>query len=178
MFLSKYDCLELPEFNPDRPLLVDKTSFKDASAAAISSGETTFIRHVRHFGHNNQSVRNRIEIAEAEFTRLESYCGAYVVRHEFGLYPIERQSHTDLQSTMIPLGYILAAEVELVYDVQEICLSSPSLTKISYDLNRYEKTGQNRLSDVHIFDFLNARIQPDAKSPRQLVFTDIEPMII
>lgn len=178
MFLPKYDGLDLPEFDPDRPLLVGKTSFKDASTRASNNGEANFLRRVRHSGHFGQSVRKRIEVAEAEFTRLGSSCGAYVVGHTFGLYPIEQRSHIGLQSPMIPEGYILAAEVDFVYDVKEICLFSPRLLRIARNLSHYEKAGEARLSDAHMFDFVDARLQPGTEEPRQLVFTDIEPMII
>ncbi len=178
MFLPKYDGLDLPEFDPDRPLLVGKTSFKNAAVAASNNDETSFLRRVRHFGHFGQSVRSRIEIAEAEFTRLGSTCGAYIVGHTFGLYPIEQRSHIGLQSPMVPEGYILAAEVDFVYDVKDICLFSPRLFRIARELSRYEKAGESRLSDAHMFDFVDARLYPATEAPRQLVFTDIEPMII
>ncbi len=76
---------------------------------------------------------------------------------------------------MLPEGFILAAEVDVVYDVKDIHPLAPQYFKTIRSLINYDRAG-GRLSDLHPEQVINARIDNDSSMPREPIFTDIEPM--
>jgi hypothetical protein len=106
--------LELPEFDPEIPLLKFKDQFRDASRFGSDTFQEEFLRPVTVTGEG--SLENILEIAADQFNTVAAACGAKVVEHTIGLYRLsphnvhlgKRDSSTE---GLLPHGYTLAANV-------------------------------------------------------------------
>lgn len=171
MNLLKHHGLELPVFDQERPLLVSKSQFKQAANDPDNPHET-FLRAVFTTGPGEQSLKERLDATNNELDRLSQFCGTSIVKHTFGLYPIEDPKYEYLHQHKVPDDYVLAAEVEIL-QVQELKLKPLSIRKGIYE---YRKHG-GQLGDVRLRQFAYGKSKFEASDKPEWTFVDIEPRL-
>ena len=142
-------------------------------SSAVQDGEDRFIRPVFTAGPSDSDLETRIKSAQHEFRLLAYHTQTEIVPHRFGLYPadkvLENYYRAHGQNGLIPSGYILAAEVEIVPHTDS---RLPKIRPYSIwqGIRRY-KQASNKLAD------LSARQFVQNSETGAWTFLDIEPLL-
>lgn len=160
----------LPYFDPSRPLVISRGDLKDI--AQSDTNNETFLRYVYTTGPSNESLDERIERTKQEFDRLGALCGAEIVKHTFGLYPIEDPKYVSLsQPFIVPEDSLLCAEVAIIRNQP---LYKPRPLAIHAGIKRYHDQA-GTLCDIRAGQFRWGRPSSDEDGQNRWIMVDIEP---
>ncbi len=113
---------ELPLLKPG----VEVAATKDAMRTLAALGNTSIVRVVFMQAENMKptSLLDFVETADEQFENAAGYCEANVVPHSWGLRNIVGLPHygryPQSQHPLIPTGYGLVAEVNVIQDVRSL----------------------------------------------------------
>lgn len=180
----KYSKIDVPVFNPDTDV-VDMRYDPDP----IENYETTFVRGLR-LGIDPRAqelfsdLGECLESTDEELQRAANACGAEVVPHSWGLLKLPDNPSgrlTELASyshNIVPDGYIVVAEVELIKEMSAMLSISDKIT-VFEGIKQYKeskKPGELILSDTHTHQYASG-VTPSSGGKRVLWLFDIEPVI-
>lgn len=162
--------LDLPIFDPSERLYIGS---RECVEAGRSNAET-FLRAVYNCGPGEQNLVQRLELAKTEQENLARLCGATIVPHRLGLYPIEDPSHYDLSQRNVPEGFVLAAEVDTIASPTK--WYSPRPLAIYWGIHKY-RAAKGQLRDPYSTQFIQGRRVSDPDADATWYLVDIEPRL-
>jgi len=165
---NQYDGLDLPIFDPERPL-IGKGQLKSMA----ETDHDTFYRYVFSTGPGEQSLRERLEITAEEFEKISELCGTTIVNHTFGLYPVEDPKYFSLQHHKVPDGYILAAEVDIVRDIKPLRIRPANIWR---GIHKY-RSQDGPFADLRTGQFVQGRQASSSSDEPEWMLIDIEPRL-
>ncbi len=167
----KFYGLDLPEFDPEEHIYLHKPQLKEVG----DLDQESILRRIQTVADPHVSLAERLRIAAEEFDKVRHYCGAKVVEHEFGLYPVLDRPHIAPyhDPSLMPEGRILAARVALVKDVRPKHLPF----HVRFGIFRY-RNHNGMLIDLKNEQFIFGQAREDGElQDHDWVMVDIEPRL-
>lgn len=174
-----HDGLELPVYDATEVKCL-KTEYQDMAYSGLS----TFVRFVRTSG-PDETLRSRLKRAEWCFERIAKYCNIQIAPHTWGVcedtpeIPVDRR----LTEKLLPSGYLLVAEVDIIHPNGEPPLDRVDAFNegvVAYDLQVLKKTA-NAHRDLNlgqvVYGTNNRLAAKNTDQKPDMWFVDIEPLV-
>ena len=176
--LLKHHGLELPVWDQETPVI-----YRHSDMDSAARSQDSFVRVTRIRGVGCKSLKQCLEIADAELVAVADRCDAKVIRHEWGLHkpPVSRKFYGlglwEYPDGLLPPGFMLVADVDAIKDPEPVSTQQGLYIKLMSEMTGHvtsrRKNGSLTLDDMSASQFLLGCIRGET----DVWLADIEPRL-